>query len=632
MQSITTSPAQPPSAIYWVSVILIPVLFILAMRFIDRPPFIEPSWLRANAWAVNSDSDQPPVFSSDTAAPVQLPDVTTVDSSGVASVWYQFENRPTPATSGLWGVYIPYTYGNFAIYVNGDLVGSSAPMVRPYAYFRTPLYFEFPASLLKAKVNTIAVRLVSVRYLAWMEPVYIGPSVDLKPAYDYAYFLQVSLMRATIVALSLVAILMLGLVWVRPTDTAYGWFAAATLFWALHNYLLIESRIPFPVPDLWFTLPVIAIGWFSICSALFINRLPGCGGPQVHVERIFLAFGVLVAGAIVAQRMLSHAPSWIQLYIWLPGAMLISAYIVWRLLRAIHRNSTFEVKLWLIAAVLTLAVGIYDYLGDENLVAQGAVHYMPYTVSLVLVVFGLTLFSRVTRALTEAEMLNRELETRVEAKGIELARNYERLQGLERERAISAERARMTTDMHDGIGGQLVHALAVIEDNPNFQPLEPILRNALDDLRLIIDSSDPMEGDLLVVLSNFRARNERRVKEGGLRFLWEVTDLPPLQDFGPHKVLQVLRVLQEALTNVLKHAHATEVIVRTGTKADAQGRATVVVDIADDGGGYVLGASSGRGINNMRRRIDELGGSIEFSTAATGSRVRVILPVDAQTR
>jgi hypothetical protein len=41
----------------------------------------------------------------------------------------------------------------------------------------------------------------------------------------------------------------------------------------------------------------------------------------------------------------------------------------------------------------------------------------------------------------------------------------------------------MTTDMHDGIGGQLVHALAVIEGNASFQPLEPILRGALDDLR-----------------------------------------------------------------------------------------------------------------------------------------------------
>jgi signal transduction histidine kinase len=330
---------------------------------------------------------------------------------------------------------------------------------------------------------------------------------------------------------------------------------------------------------------------------------------------------------IFAQRLGSHQESWVQAYVWLPGLMLINAYIAWRLLLAVRRKPVFEVKLWLLAAVLTLVVGVYDYLSDYGLVWQGSVHYLSYTVSLVLIVFGLTLLSRVTRALTEAETLNRELEDRVAAKGRELEHNYARLQSLERERAISAERERMTTDMHDGIGGQLVHALAVIEGNASFQPLEPILRGALDDLRLIIDSSDPVEGNLLAVLSNFRARNERRVQQSGLRFLWLVTDLPPLPDFGPHKILQVLRVLQEALTNVLKHAAATEVTVRTATGYDATGRAAILVDVIHDGRGYQPGNDAGRGLGNMRRRARELGGSIEFSSSAEGSRVRLILPL-----
>lgn len=608
------------------------MLFLLAMRFVDQAPRIDAALWHSTALSVVSDQDQPPAFAHDTALRVELPDYTFVDATGVASAWYQIEVRIAQAPRGVWGVYLPYTHGNFEFYVNGAVIGASAPMLRPYAYFRTPLYFEFSSSLLKPGVNTVQVRVVSVRYGAYMEPLYVGPSQDLMPAYAYASFLNVSLMHATVVALILISILMLGLVWVRPADTAHGWFAAANLCWALYNGLLLESRILIPATGLWFSLPVIALGWFSICSALFINRLPGCGGERPRTERIFLAFGVLGAVAVVTHRLLSHAPSWIQLYVWLPGVMLINGYIVWRLLHAARRNPTFEVKLWLLAAVLTLVVGLHDYLGDEGLIVSGSVHYLSYTVSVVLIVFGLTLLSRVTRALTEAETLNRELEGRVAVKGIELARNYERLQSLERERAISAERERMTTDMHDGIGGQLVHALAVIEGNANFQPLEPILRGALDDLRLIIDSADPMEGNLLVVLSNFRARNERRVQEGGLRFLWQVTDLPPLAGFGPHKILQVLRVLQEALTNVLKHAHATEVTVRTGTTQDAMGRAAIVVDVIDDGGGYVAGNVPGRGVNNMRRRAHELGGSIEFSTALTGSRVRVILPVDPESR
>jgi signal transduction histidine kinase len=629
MQAIETPSARPPSTFYWISLILVPAVYLFAMATIDRSPPIDPALLRSKARVVIGDSQQPPHFSKE-IPPLDLAessDYTPVDARNVASVWYQGEIDLQQTPRELWAVYFPFTYGTFAVYVNGSLVGSSSPMTAPYAYFRTPLYFEFSPSLLRPGTNRIEVHQVSVRYAAYRNATYVGPATSIRPAYAYANFLQVTLVHAVIVALLVMFLLTLGLVWVRPAETGYGWFSGATFCWAAYNWVLIEPRILLPPAGFWFSLPPIALGWFTICSALFINRMPGCDGPQPRVEKGFLIFGVVCTLTIFAHRLGSHQESWIQAYVWLPGLMLINAYISWRLLIAVRRKPVFEVKLWLLAAVLTLVVGVYDYLSDYGIVWQGSVHYLSYTVSLVLIVFGLTLLSRVTRALTEAETLNRELEDRVAAKGRELEHNYARLQSLERERAISAERERMTTDMHDGIGGQLVHALAVIEGNASFQPLEPILRGALDDLRLIIDSSDPVEGNLLAVLSNFRARNERRVQQGGLRFLWQVTDLPSLPDFGPHKILQVLRVLQEALTNVLKHAQATEVTVRTGTDNDATGRPAVVVDVIDNGRGYTAGKESGRGLGNMQRRARELGGSIEFSSSAEGSRVRLILPL-----
>jgi signal transduction histidine kinase len=633
-----SNPAPRVSIVYWISVVLVPVLFLLAMQFVDRSPAIDTSLLHSSAVAVVGQTDQPPNFLQQ-GSRVSLPDQTFAVDSDLASAWYQVDIKPT-ASREQWAVYFPYTKGNFELYVNGDLVRASAPMQWPFAFFRTPLYFDFPSALLRPGGNTVQVRVASVRHSAWMDPFYIGPAKALKPSFDYANFVQVTLMQATIVALCVITVLLLGLLWVRPSDTSNGWFAAATLVWALYNYLVIEPDVLLPSARVWYALPVLTIGWFSICSAHFINRLPGSDEHQRQWEKGFLWFGVLVTAGVIAQRTTSHDVSWLELYVWLPGVVLINGYIVWRLLHTVRRNPTIEARLWLLAAALTLLVGLYDYLSDRGVFISQSFHYLSYTVSFVLITFALTLLSRVSRALTDAEILNRELEHRVALRGLELARNYEKLQGLERERAISAERERMTTDMHDGIGGQLVHALAVIESDKVFQPLEPILRGALDDLRLIIDSADPTEGNLLVVLSNFRSRNERRVQERGLRFLWQVTDLPPLDDFGPHKVLQVLRVLQEALTNVFKHAHATEVIVRTSSVVDAQGRTTIVVDVIDDGRGHadrngadITSAKPlGRGINNMRRRARELGGSIEFSTAPIGSRLRLILPIVSPTR
>ena len=619
-------------AAYWSTVALVPVVFLALMYFIDREPDIDPRLLRTAVIGTSSDSNQVPEYSKPGTISLDLPNFDERPSVDVASsAWYRHSFVAPAVTGGVWGLLIPYGRGNFAIHVNGQLVGESAPMVRPFAEFRVPLYFEFPAAMLHAGANTIDIHAVSDRMGSWFAPFYLGPSHEVKPAFDYLHFVQVTLLAATIVALGVVSILLLGLFWIRTCDTAHGWFAAATICWALYNWLTLEPRVLLPNTGIWFSLPIIALGWFTIFSVHFVNRLPGCKRPRPIVERAFLIFGIVGSALVMWHSQVVVSVSWVQNLVWQPGLLLISAYIVWQLLRAVWLHPNFEVRLWLSASVLALIVGVRDYLWDQNLLMYGTFHYLSYTVSFVLIALAITLLTRVSRALTETETLNRELEDRVAAKGVELAHNYERLQNLERQRTISSERERMTADMHDGIGGQLVHALAVIENNPQFQPMEPILRGALDDLRLIIDSADPMEGDLLVVLSNFRSRNERRVQAGGLSFLWQVTDLPALPDFGPHKILQVLRILQEALTNVLKHARATQVTVRTSTETDSAGRATVIVDVIDDGTGFVAGNTSasvaGRGLGNMRRRAQELDGSVDLTASDKGSRLRLVLPV-----
>jgi signal transduction histidine kinase len=614
-------------SIYWLIVALVPAVFLASMYLIDREPTIDPRLVRTTVLCLAGDFLEPPSFESPGVRERELPDFEARPGPGAAaSIWCQFNLERPDTARGVWGVFFPWMNGNYALYINRELVGDSAPMSRPFPEFRTPLYFEFPVSLLHEGVNTVQLHAVSERAGTWLTPFYVGPSVELLPAYDYAHFVQVKLVAGTVVALWVVSILLLGLFWIRPSDTGNGWFAAATACWAGYNWLLLEPRVLIPEPGIWFALPPLALGWFTIFSAHFVTRLPGCHRPARGVELAFLLFGIAGSLAMFANNMTTHEIPLIQNYFWIPGVMLISIFIVWQLLRATLRKPGFEVKLWLVAAVLALVVGMRDYLWDMTFIASGTFHYLSYTVSFVLIALALTLLSRVSRALTEAETLNRELEDRVTAKGVELARNYEKLQALESQRAISAERERMTADMHDGIGGHLVHALAVIESNPEFLPMEPILRGALDDLRLIIDSADPMEGDLLVVLSNFRSRNERRVQAGGLHFLWQVSELPSMPDFGPHKILQVLRILQEALTNVLKHARATQVTVRTSTATDAGG-ISVIVDVIDDGAGIRADIASGRGLGNMRRRAHELGGSVELAATENGSRLRLMLPI-----
>jgi signal transduction histidine kinase len=216
----------------------------------------------------------------------------------------------------------------------------------------------------------------------------------------------------------------------------------------------------------------------------------------------------------------------------------------------------------------------------------------------------------------------------VREKSAELGRNYAQLARLESERVVEAERARLTRDVHDGVGGQLVAALSMLERGDfRGEDVAHVLRDAIDDLRLVIDSVDPSETDLGTLLGNVRDRLEPRLARHGVRFLWRVEDVPAIPGFGPHQALSALRVVQEAVANVLKHASAATIEVRTGVSAKAGRGEGAFVEVRDDGTGFVGSARPGRGLVNMERRAADLGGLFEVESSPAGTRVRLWLPL-----
>ncbi len=73
---------------------------------------------------------------------------------------------------------------------------------------------------------------------------------------------------------------------------------------------------------------------------------------------------------------------------------------------------------------------------------------------------------------------------------------------MERQQTIAEERQRIMSDMHDGIGGQLISTLSLVEKGSlSSAEVAAVLRECLEDLRLTIDSLEPTDNDLLTVLA-----------------------------------------------------------------------------------------------------------------------------------
>jgi signal transduction histidine kinase len=202
---------------------------------------------------------------------------------------------------------------------------------------------------------------------------------------------------------------------------------------------------------------------------------------------------------------------------------------------------------------------------------------------------------------------------------------------VEKDRLLLLERQRLTREMHDGLGGQLISTLSMVErGRGDAGEIAEALRRALDDIRIVIDSLDPETTDLTTSLGKLRARLTPALRRNGIELVWNVDDVSGLQGFSPEISLHLLRVIQEAVTNAVRHARPrrVEVSVKCPDTGERQGRkGRLHVCIRDDGCGLPPGRSGGRGIQNMHTRARELGAELVLRDAEPGTRVDLRMPL-----
>ncbi|MHA7600513.1 sensor histidine kinase [Alicycliphilus sp. T452] len=198
-------------------------------------------------------------------------------------------------------------------------------------------------------------------------------------------------------------------------------------------------------------------------------------------------------------------------------------------------------------------------------------------------------------------------------------------------RELKMERQRIARDLHDQVGSQLVHAMALADGgSPAMRPLLQALEQCLLDLRLLVDSMDGDDDALSDRLARLRHRIQPVLDHRGITLDWDVmpADDTPMPVGRPARELTA--IVQEALSNVLQHASATAVSVRLEHVRTADGGAWRL-RVADNGKGLATdpaGHEAGHGIAGMRLRASRAGGLLELLPSSEhGLCVQVTLPV-----
>ena len=302
----------------------------------------------------------------------------------------------------------------------------------------------------------------------------------------------------------------------------------------------------------------------------------------------------------------------------------------------------------LVAAVVALAVSPVTV--SDPLALQEAVVLVAGLTVLLFV--NLALFRRAFAPLAQLRQLMRTVDPlrpgrRIpvysdDAEVAELALAFnEMLDRLEEERRQSAhrsltaqegERRRVARELHDEIGQSLTAVVLQLDRlcraAPEDQRQDHVeareaARETLEEVRQIAQRLRPEALDELGLQTALATLSERIAEQGELRVVRRFDrGLPRLSSAAE---LVVYRVAQESLTNVLRHADASQAVLTL--RGDAEG---ITLQVTDDGRG-INGSRAGAGIQGMRERALLVDAVLGIRTSPTGgTEVRLEVPAEAE--
>ncbi len=517
------------------------------------------------------------------------------------------------------------------VYVNDHYLWGDEQLVEPLSRsWNMPRYWLLHEGWTHEGLNTLWIRVVGVKgQTLGLGTVVLGDSGSLYKQYEQLWWRNRTLYVANIIVSGVIGILFFCIWIVRREQTAYGWYAFSSLFWVVFISNTLVTT-PFPWPDTLTAAKVNAIAlMLSIsCFCMFTFRF----GLQrlKHVERVLW----LITAALSIALLLT--PDYYLIYVQIVTLLVATAIFLLNCLQfPVYALHTRIREHFMLATCLLVLFGatLHDFLMIFNLIpAQYPI--FPYTNIAITFCLSGILGLRHAHNVRRIEQFNVELADSVAKARAELATTLEREYALALTNTRLRDRLDIAHDLHDGIGGSLVHMMASVEqgNGPVNRPqVVSMLKLIRDDLRQTIDSnSSPsikVPATPLEWIAPLRHRFTALFDELGIRSAWTFPD----QWKTPPNTLQCLaltRIVEEALTNVVKHSQASEVTVTL----DHDKQCHLRLEIEDDGIGFdveaVRQASISIGMRSMTTRIERVGGLFSASSRPGQTQLKITVITD----
>jgi signal transduction histidine kinase len=447
----------------------------------------------------------------------------------------------------------------------------------------------------------------------------IGPAAEIGAATERRQLLDQYGAQFTAVTAGVVGAFILCIWWQRRQERYYLLFGLCSLLWSVRTLIYGIEVMP---AEIWWWLRAgyfLVIGAATATLAWFFLEFAGLRWRKW--AWVVAAYAIVGPVAVVASNGRLHEA--VTTY-WQGPLFLIVLVSLVRFAWWGYRHRSVEALIITGGVLLATVLAANDYATVSGLFARTRLYTLHLALPVLLLTIGALLGIRFVRALRTSEEANRVLAERLAEKERELAAHYDRQRLMEHRKASAAERQRIMQDMHDGLGAQLVSSLVMVERG-GAQPEEIalLLRESLDEMRLAIDAFGQADIDLHGALAGLRYRMQPRLKAAGIEMDWTMDDAFA-EGMQPDErtAMQLLRIVQESLSNVIRHSGATRVAVRFEADRDR-----FRITVADNGRGFEAKAPGtagrGHGLSGIRARAHDIGGEADIETSPLGTTVVV---------
>lgn len=550
--------------------------------------------------------------------PVELPHTECCDPAYLA-LRLTFDLPVVPA-EGL-GIAAYQQVDNFIIQVNGSTIFARGEMAYPDQAFegQRPVVDRIPAGLLKTGSNELT--FITVRqglpYTDLVPPI-------LAPWPQVAEWAEVRLWRYidyrqlsgwTTAIIGLFALLM---AFRAPQRRFALWLVALCGGWTAYALYGLVLDPPFgAMMRLWLFFVVHALTAVSLAGLIDAWSERPWPRFQQGLVAVFLTFCAFCAVWLTMWPMPEGYDIPSLVWVWLSVALGVAAVV-----RLLWHFATVRDPRRLEAALLTICAIciVLDVVGEHFGLNTGG--FLVDSAPILLLALVAAFVQRNFTLFRSAVSLNTLLSDTLKAREAELDVAHARERELVRHQAHDDERRRIMRDMHDGLGSQLMSMLlAARRGVADSEQVAEGLQSVIDEMRLMIDSMDSVGESLASALATFHERVRPRIEAAGFALDWSADVQGDLPDYPPRTLLQLFRILQEAVNNALKHSGGDRISINILARPSAP----LTLSVNDNGKGGVLTGKVGRGLTNMRARAGLIGGVVEIESTDRGVTVALTL-------